>query len=63
MSCADTDDLDVYVICRKLDAAGKPLVQLNIPLEALPAETTAKDVPDLNVFKCLGPNSRLRTSQ
>lgn len=56
MSCAGTDDLDVYVICRKLDASGKPLVQLNIPLEALPAGTTAEDVPDLNVFKYLGPN-------
>jgi predicted acyl esterase len=62
MSCADTNDLDVYVICRKLDASGKPLMQLNIPLEALPAGTTAEDVPDLNVFKYLGPNGRLRAS-
>lgn len=62
MYCADTDDLDVYVNRRKLDAAGKPLVQLNIPLEALPAETTAEDVPDLNFFKYLGPNGRLRAS-
>ena len=62
MSRADTDDLDIYVICRQFDAAGKPLVQLNIPLEALPAETTAGDVPDLNVFKYIGPNGRLRAS-
>lgn len=62
MSCADTDDLDVYVICRKLDANGQPLMQVNIPLEALPAGTTAKDVPNLNIFKYLGPNGRLRAS-
>lgn len=62
MSCADTDDLDVYVICRKLDAQGQPLMQLNIPLAALPAGTTAEAVPNLNIFKYLGPNGRLRAS-
>jgi uncharacterized protein len=62
MSCADTDEMDVYVICRKLDAHGKPLLQLNIPLSALPTGTTAEDVPDLNVFKYVGPNGRLRAS-
>ena len=62
MSCADTDDLDVYVICRKVDADGQLLMQMNIPLEALPAGTTAEDVPNLNIFKYLGPNGRLRAS-
>lgn len=62
MSCAKNDDLDVYVICRKLDANGQPLMQLNIPLEALPPGTTAEDVPNLNIFKYLGPNGRLRAS-
>ncbi|QKX62957.1 uncharacterized protein TRUGW13939_10125 [Talaromyces rugulosus] len=62
MSCTETDDLDVYVICRKLDASGQPLMQLNIPLEALPGVTTAEDVPCLNIFKYLGPNGRLRAS-
>ena len=55
MSCADADDLDVYVICRKLDAQGRPLMQLNIPLAALPAGTTADAVPDLNIFQIPGP--------
>lgn len=36
MSCSDTNEMDVYVICRKLDAKGKPLMHINIPLEALP---------------------------
>ena len=62
MSCAETDDLDVYVICRKLDASGKALMQLNVPLEDLPSGTTADDIPNLNIFKYLGPNGRLRAS-
>lgn len=62
LSCAETDDLDIYVICRKLDADGQPLMQLNIPLAAFPAGTTAEDVPNLNIFKYLGPNGRLRAS-
>ncbi|KIW63982.1 hypothetical protein PV04_08942 [Phialophora macrospora] len=62
MSCADTDDMDVYVICRKLDKDGKALMQLNVPLDALPEGTTADDVPNLNIFKYLGPNGRLRAS-
>ena len=62
MSCADMDDLDVYVICRKLDVKGRPLMQVNVPLEALPTGTTADDVPNLNIFKYLGPNGRLRAS-
>ena len=62
MSCPDTDELDVYVICRKLAANGEPLKHLNIPLAALPAGTSAADVPDGNIFKYLGPNGRLRAS-
>ena len=63
MSSVEANDLDVYVICRKLSADGQPLMQLNVPLEALPSGTVAKDVPDLNIFKYLGPNGRLRASQ
>lgn len=62
MSCADTDDLDVYVMLRKLDANGQPLMHVNIPLQSLPTGTVASDVPDLNIFKYLGPNGRLRVS-
>ena len=62
MSCVETDDMDVYVIIRKLDTDGQPLMQMNIPLEALPAGTTDAVVPNLNIFKYLGPNGRLRAS-
>ncbi|KIY01842.1 uncharacterized protein Z520_01980 [Fonsecaea multimorphosa CBS 102226] len=62
VSCAETDDLDVYVIVRKLDAHGRALKHLNIPLDSLPAGTTPDNVPDLNIFKYLGPNGRLRAS-
>jgi hypothetical protein len=62
MSCADTDDMDVYIILRKLGKDGQPLIHINIPLESLPSGTTATDVPDLNIFKYLGPNGRLRAS-
>lgn len=62
MSCADTDDMDVYVILRKLDATGKPLMHVNVPLESLSSGTTDADVPDLNIFKYLGPNGKLRAS-
>lgn len=62
MACPDTDEMDVYVILRKLDKDGKPLLHINIPLSALPSGTTASDVPDLNIFKYVGPNGRLRAS-
>jgi hypothetical protein len=62
MSCAETDDMDVYVILRKLDADGQPLLQMNIPLESLPPGTAPSDVPNLNIFKYVGPNGRLRAS-
>lgn len=62
MSCPTADDMDVYVILRKLDASGTPLLQLSVPLTALPANTTTSDVPDLNIFKYVGPNGRLRAS-
>lgn len=62
MSCLDTDDMDVYVVLRKLDKDGHPLLHINIPLQSLPAGTTEKDVPDVNIFKYVGPNGRLRAS-
>jgi len=60
MSCIDEDDLDVYVILRKLDANGRALLHINIPIESL--GTTEEKVPHLNIFKYVGPNGRLRAS-
>ena len=31
MSCPDFDDLVVYVLIRKLDSQGKPMIGINIP--------------------------------
>ena len=62
MSCSDTNDMDVYVILRKLDKDGHPLLHVNIPLEDLPSGTTEEDVPNVNIFKYVGPNGRLRAS-
>lgn len=62
MACSDTDDMDVYVVLRKLDAEGKPLLHINVPLQDLPKGTTAEDVPNVNIFKYVGPNGRLRAS-
>jgi len=62
MSCADTDDMDVYIVLRKLDKDGRALLHMNIPMESLPAGIAEDDVPDLNIFKYVGPNGRLRAS-
>lgn len=62
MSCDEANDLDVYVIIRKLDAQGRALLNTNIPLKDLPPGIKDTDVPDLNIFKYVGPNGRLRAS-
>ncbi|KAG0646971.1 Cocaine esterase [Hyphodiscus hymeniophilus] len=62
MSCTDTDDMDVYVIVRKLDKDDRALLHINIPMESLPEGTTEDDIPQLNIFKYSGPNGRLRAS-
>ena len=62
MSCDDTDDMDVYVVLRKLDKDGRPLLHMNIPLESLPPGTTEEEGPHVNIFKYVGPNGRLRAS-
>jgi predicted acyl esterase len=62
MSCPDTDDMDVYVILRKLDQDGNHLLHINIPLDSFPSGTTEDDVPNANIFKYVGPGGRLRAS-
>lgn len=39
MSCDSTDDMDVYVILRKLSKTGEPLLSLNIPWSKIPPKT------------------------
>lgn len=62
MSCTDTNDMDVYVILRKLDKSGQALLHLNIPLEDFPDGTKESDIPHVNIFRYVGPNGRLRAS-
>lgn len=60
---ADTaDDMDIYVILRKLDKDGKALISYNIPWKDLPEGTTDADIPVENVYRYIGPNGRLRAS-
>ncbi|KAL2060398.1 hypothetical protein VTL71DRAFT_9793 [Oculimacula yallundae] len=63
ISSDQTDDMDIYVIIRKLDRNGTPLVSINVPIEKLPHGTQAADVETLTLYKHLGPNGRLRASK
>lgn len=56
------DDMDIYVILRKLDRSGKALISYNIPWKDLPEGTTDDDIPLENVYRYIGPNGRLRAS-
>ena len=62
MSCNDMDDMDVYVIIRKLDREGTPLLHMNIPLKDLPSRSE-KDLRNGNIYKHIGPNGRIRASK
>lgn len=63
MSCPDHDDMDTYVIIRKIDRTGKPLLSLNIPMKDQRHGVTEDDIPDHNIYKYVGPNGRLRASK
>lgn len=62
MSAESSDDMDVYVILRKLDKDGKALFSFNIPFRDLPEGLTEADIPLENVWRYVGPNGRLRAS-
>ncbi|PYI32276.1 alpha/beta-hydrolase [Aspergillus indologenus CBS 114.80] len=49
MSCPASPEMDVYVILRKLDRDGTPLLQ--------------HDIPDENIYKYIGPSGRVRASK
>jgi hypothetical protein len=63
MSAPDHDDMDVFVVIRKLDKDGKPLEHFNIPLDHLPEGTKPDQIPKDNIFRHVGPNQCLRASQ
>jgi uncharacterized protein len=60
LSCADHDDMDVFVQLRKADQHGKILQNFNIPIEDL--NMTEAEVPSVNTMKYLGPSGIVRAS-
>ncbi|KAI1623333.1 X-Pro dipeptidyl-peptidase C-terminal non-catalytic domain-containing protein [Exophiala viscosa] len=63
VSCLDHDDLDIYVMLRKLSADGDLMEQSNVPLHELPLDIkSVKDVKNVNPVKYLGPTGILRAS-
>lgn len=62
MSTDELDDMDVFVVIKKLDTEGNVLTHQNIPMEDLPQGTTYKDIPVENIWQYVGPNGRLRAS-
>ncbi|KAL2841855.1 alpha/beta-hydrolase [Aspergillus pseudoustus] len=64
MSCPGSDDMDVYVMLRKLDTSGKPMHCLNVPWSSIGPdsfeEIPEKKATDLLVYK--GPVGILRAS-
>ncbi|KAH6209133.1 hypothetical protein HBI15_155430 [Parastagonospora nodorum] len=64
MSCKDFDDMVVYVLIRKLDAQGNPMISINIPWSAAPYKMAA-DIPESdysNLMIYYGPTGVLRAS-
>ena len=62
VSCADHNDLDVFVQLRKADKDDNILRHLNMPLDALGANNQ-DEVPTLNIAQYLGPTGMIRASR
>jgi predicted acyl esterase len=62
LSAEKQDDLDVYIMLRKMDAQDRILQNINQPLSDLGVDS-ADDVPSVSVLKYLGPDGRLRASK
>lgn len=64
MSCPDFDDMVVYVLIRKLDVDGNPMININIPWSAAPynkvSEIPESDFSNLMIY--FGPTGILRAS-
>ncbi|KAJ4996569.1 hypothetical protein K4K48_008328 [Colletotrichum sp. SAR 10_66] len=63
VSCQDFDDMDVYLIIRKIDRNGKALLNYNIPSIHQKLGQKPEDIPDENIYKYVGPSGRLRASK
>lgn len=65
MSCLEHDDMDVFVILRKISATGELMLCLNVPWEGLPVKTF-DDIPEklrTEVILYKGPTGIIRSSQ
>ncbi|KAK5061392.1 hypothetical protein LTR84_007934 [Exophiala bonariae] len=63
VSCKEHNDLDIYVMLRKLSVDGELMEQSNVPLHELPPSVkSVKDVANVNPTKYLGPTGILRAS-
>ena len=63
MSCNEHNDLDIYIMLRKLSRDGELMEQSNVPLHELPPDIkTAKQVKGVSPCKYLGPTGMLRAS-
>jgi hypothetical protein len=63
MSCREHNDLDIYVMLRKLSVDGELMEQSNVPLHELPPDVkSVKDMKNVNPVKYLGPTGILRAS-
>jgi predicted acyl esterase len=64
VSCDEADDMDIFVLIRKLDKNGNGMLSLNIPWHAAPVKRIAdikdKDMSDLILY--VGPVGMLRAS-
>ncbi|GAB1733386.1 hypothetical protein NU195Hw_g3048t1 [Hortaea werneckii] len=64
MSAENTDDMDIFVILRKISKSGEPMLSLNIPWKGLPVDNIA-DIPDdkrTEVILYAGPTGMQRAS-
>ncbi|KAJ9139379.1 CocE/NonD hydrolase [Pleurostoma richardsiae] len=64
MSCDDHDDMDVYVMVRKLDKSGNPMMAINCPWSAIPPNTI-EEIPEdktSDILLYTGPLGVLRAS-
>ncbi|RAO73424.1 uncharacterized protein BHQ10_009436 [Talaromyces amestolkiae] len=65
MSCLEHDDMDVFLILRKLSSTGEPMLCLNVPWEGVPIKTF-EDIPEklaTEVILYKGPTGIIRASQ
>ena len=63
MSCAESDDMDVFLQIRKADTTGKMLRYCNVPKEDMEAQGLHEhQIPLLNSYVYLGPHGQIRAS-